>query len=104
MIRHPSLVNSELDSTRLLWWQIKLKCFQGQVSQGQHLSNGLQMGTCRTIFAPFLLSLKFFPLLNFRSGTYEIQEAEGVEQGTKIVIHLKPECRQFADDETVKGN
>ncbi len=32
------------------------------------------------------------------SGTYEIQEAENVSRGTKIVLHLKPECREFADE------
>ncbi|KAI5641960.1 hsp90 protein domain-containing protein [Phthorimaea operculella] len=37
------------------------------------------------------------------SGTYEIQEAEDVPIGTKIVIHLKTDCREFSDDETVKN-
>lgn len=37
------------------------------------------------------------------SGTYEIQEAEGVQQGTKIVIHLKTECREYGDEETVNN-
>lgn len=36
------------------------------------------------------------------SGTYEIQEAESVPIGTKIVVHLKTECREFSDDDTVK--
>lgn len=36
-----------------------------------------------------------------RSGTYEIQPAEGVGFGTKIVIQLKPDCREFSDDENV---
>ncbi|XP_073844396.1 TNF receptor associated protein 1 [Musca autumnalis] len=35
------------------------------------------------------------------SGSYEIQEAEGVELGTKIVIHLKPECREYADEDRI---
>lgn len=30
-------------------------------------------------------------------------EAEGVQPGTKIVVHLKQDCRSFADEETVKG-
>lgn len=42
--------------------------------------------------------------LYFRSGTYEIQEADNVPLGTKIVVHLKPECREFADEDTVKSN
>ncbi|XP_046394482.1 heat shock protein 75 kDa, mitochondrial [Ischnura elegans] len=37
------------------------------------------------------------------SGTYEIQEAEGVQPGTKIVVHLKADCREFSDDDTIKG-
>lgn len=37
------------------------------------------------------------------SGTYEIQEADGVEIGTKIVVYLKTDCREFADDDTVKS-
>lgn len=35
------------------------------------------------------------------SGSYEIQEAQGVEPGTKIVIHLKPECREYADEDRI---
>ncbi|XP_049865238.1 heat shock protein 75 kDa, mitochondrial [Pectinophora gossypiella] len=37
------------------------------------------------------------------SGTYEIQEAEGVPVGTKIVVHLKTDCREFSDDDRVKN-
>ncbi|KAJ0179259.1 hypothetical protein K1T71_004971 [Dendrolimus kikuchii] len=37
------------------------------------------------------------------SGTYEIQEADGVPIGTKIVVHLKTDCREFSDDDTVKS-
>uniref|UniRef100_A0A2A4K4C1 Heat shock protein 75 kDa, mitochondrial n=1 Tax=Heliothis virescens TaxID=7102 RepID=A0A2A4K4C1_HELVI len=37
------------------------------------------------------------------SGTYEIQEAEGVPTGCKLVVHLKTESREFADDDTVKN-
>lgn len=34
---------------------------------------------------------------------YEIQEAEGLPVGTKIVVHLKTDCREFSDDDTVKS-
>lgn len=34
--------------------------------------------------------------------SYNLSEAEDVEPGTKIVIHLKPECRKFANEDTVK--
>lgn len=37
------------------------------------------------------------------SGTYEIEEVDGVPVGTKIVVHLKTDCREFSDDETVKS-
>lgn len=34
---------------------------------------------------------------------YEIQEADGVPVGTKIVVYLKTDCREFSDDDTVKS-
>ncbi|XP_034825688.1 heat shock protein 75 kDa, mitochondrial [Maniola hyperantus] len=37
------------------------------------------------------------------SGTYEIQEVDGLPIGTKIVVYLKTDCREFADDATVKN-
>lgn len=37
------------------------------------------------------------------SGNYEISEAEGVQIGTKIVIHLKADCREYADETTVNA-
>ncbi|KAH0632086.1 hypothetical protein JD844_020149 [Phrynosoma platyrhinos] len=36
------------------------------------------------------------------SGTFEISEASGVQGGTKIVLHLKEDCREFASEERVK--
>ena len=38
-----------------------------------------------------------------RSGTYELSEAGDVDNGTKIVIHLKDDCSTFSDEDTVKG-
>lgn len=35
------------------------------------------------------------------SGSYEIQDAEGVDRGTKIVLHLKTDSREFADESRV---
>ncbi|KAJ9599042.1 hypothetical protein L9F63_010499, partial [Diploptera punctata] len=37
------------------------------------------------------------------SGAYEIQEADGVQPGTKIVLHLKLDCREFSDEDTISG-
>lgn len=36
------------------------------------------------------------------SGNFEIQEAENVRVGTKIVIHLKADCREFADEDRIR--
>ncbi|XP_058800741.1 heat shock protein 75 kDa, mitochondrial isoform X2 [Phymastichus coffea] len=35
------------------------------------------------------------------SGSYEISNAEGVQPGTKIVIHLRSDSREFSDDEVI---
>ncbi|KAF5287143.1 hypothetical protein FQR65_LT12329 [Abscondita terminalis] len=37
------------------------------------------------------------------TGVYEIQQTEGVQLGTKIMIYLKPDCREFADEDTISG-
>lgn len=39
----------------------------------------------------------------FRSGAYEVSEAEGVQRGTKIVVHLKGDCYDFAKEEIIRG-
>ncbi|XP_005990726.1 heat shock protein 75 kDa, mitochondrial [Latimeria chalumnae] len=36
------------------------------------------------------------------SGMFEIAEATGVRPGTKIVIHLKADCKEFATEDRVK--
>jgi len=36
-------------------------------------------------------------------GTYNISEAEGVERGTKITLHLKGDCYDFAKEDIIKG-
>lgn len=48
----------------------------------------------------FILKANFFN----SSGTYEISNAEGVQPGTKIVLHLRVDCREFSDDDTVNSN
>ncbi|KAF7993535.1 hypothetical protein HCN44_010130 [Aphidius gifuensis] len=37
------------------------------------------------------------------SGNYEISQAEGVQPGTKIIMHLRTDCREFSD-ETIVNN
>ena len=34
---------------------------------------------------------------------FEISEASGVCTGTKIILHLKEDCKEFASEERVKG-
>ncbi|XP_020787496.2 heat shock protein 75 kDa, mitochondrial [Boleophthalmus pectinirostris] len=36
------------------------------------------------------------------SGVFEIAEASGVQQGTKIVLHLKDDCKEFSHEDRVK--
>ncbi|XP_063046289.1 heat shock protein 75 kDa, mitochondrial [Engraulis encrasicolus] len=36
------------------------------------------------------------------SGVFEIAEASGVRQGTKIVLHLKDDCKEFSAEDRVK--
>uniref|UniRef100_A0A8C5LCF7 Heat shock protein 75 kDa, mitochondrial n=1 Tax=Jaculus jaculus TaxID=51337 RepID=A0A8C5LCF7_JACJA len=36
------------------------------------------------------------------SGVFEIAEASGVRPGTKIIIHLKPDCKEFASEAHVR--
>ncbi|XP_034111745.1 heat shock protein 75 kDa, mitochondrial [Drosophila albomicans] len=37
------------------------------------------------------------------SGSYEIEEVADVEHGTKIVLHLKTECREYADEDRIRA-
>lgn len=37
----------------------------------------------------------------YRSGIFEISNADGVQPGTKIIIHLKPDSREFSDENTI---
>lgn len=46
--------------------------------------------------------IEVYHVVVYRSGSYEIREAEGVSRGTKIIIHLKTESREFSDEQTVK--
>ncbi|XP_034651993.1 heat shock protein 75 kDa, mitochondrial [Drosophila subobscura] len=36
------------------------------------------------------------------SGTYQIEEVQDVDLGTKIVLHLKTECREYADEDRIR--
>lgn len=36
------------------------------------------------------------------TGTFEIQDCDDVDVGTKIVIHLRPEAREYADENRIR--
>ena len=37
------------------------------------------------------------------SGSFEVGEAEGVSRGTKVILHLKEDCKRFALKTAVEG-
>lgn len=37
------------------------------------------------------------------AGTFEIGEIDGLDIGTSIILHLKKECREYADETRLKG-
>lgn len=37
-----------------------------------------------------------------RTNNYEISESENVNRGTKIVMYLKPDCREYASEDVVR--
>lgn len=41
--------------------------------------------------------------LPLSSGVFEVAEASGVRTGTKIIIHLKADSREFASEARVRG-
>ncbi|KAM9209821.1 heat shock protein 75 kDa, mitochondrial [Dugong dugon] len=43
-----------------------------------------------------------FQWLSDGSGVFEVAEASGVRPGTKIIIHLKSDCREFAGEARVR--
>ena len=52
----------------------------------------------------FLWKTVSWSILLCRSGVYEMSEAEGVQRGTKIVIHLKGECYDYCKEDIISGN
>uniref|UniRef100_A0A672NKT6 TNF receptor-associated protein 1 n=1 Tax=Sinocyclocheilus grahami TaxID=75366 RepID=A0A672NKT6_SINGR len=74
-----------------------------------HLQTDAATGTF-TIQQPSLNGVRFkniftLPLPNLvikNSGVFEIAEASGVRQGTKIVLHFKDDCKEFSSEDRVK--
>lgn len=79
--------------------QHKRKCSLGQGWESLYLHN-LQPVAVRQ--GRLFLALLTWPSVP-RSGTFEISEASGVRTGTKITLHLKEDCKEFATEERVKG-
>lgn len=46
---------------------------------------------------------KAFEWVSTGDGSYEISEAEGVQRGTKIILHLKPDCAEFSKEENIRN-
>jgi TNF receptor-associated protein 1 len=46
---------------------------------------------------------KGFEWVSTGDGSYEISECEGVQRGTKIVLHLKPDCSEFSKELNIKS-
>lgn len=55
--------------------------------------------------ALFWSPIKAIPksFINISTGTYELTENNSIEDGTKIVIHLKDDCLTFSEEDVVKG-
>lgn len=37
------------------------------------------------------------------TGTFEIEDTDNIDVGTTIVLHLKSDCREYADEERIKS-
>lgn len=42
-------------------------------------------------------------IILFRTNEYEIIESDNIERGTKIVMYLKQDCREYASEDTVRS-
>lgn len=61
---------------------------------------GAQMGLSFILYT--ICSLSYF-FMYYRTGTYELSEDDTAEVGTKIIIHLKSDCANFSQEDTIKG-
>lgn len=53
---------------------------------------------------PAAMCVSGFPFpVCLSSGVFEVAEASGVRTGTKIIVHLKPDSREFASEARVRG-
>lgn len=85
-----------LGSTLPSWWAIESTCLRNRLDPvTPKATAGPQTGT---LIVSFVETIKNQELTHFRLGSYELSEAENVQTGTKIVIHLKPTTKQEYTD------
>lgn len=94
-------VSLALASILRLWWRRKSNSIRDHTSPEARDICGLLTGKLVTVFSS--VTPNVFLYLS-RSGYYELSEADNVEPGTKIVMHLKSgESVEFSDETKVKG-
>lgn len=59
-------------------------------------------GNRKGILKIFLLKYNILKNVVFRTNNYEISECDNIERGTKIVMYLKADCREYASEDTVR--
>lgn len=108
----PSSVSSGLDSIQPSWWPTTSTSTARRQSPTHQDTSGLQTGesTRRWLRKQRKTEILFqrvtqccCPSPTYSSGVFEIAEANGVQQGTKIVLHLKDDCKEFSSEDRVKG-
>ena len=85
-----------------LWLQKKFKFLVNRIKMTKRDLSGSQLGIFTVYFIKLLLELECF-FFDYRDGSYEISEAEGVQRGTKIILHLKSDCAEFSKEDTLKS-
>lgn len=107
----PSLVSLGLASTRPSWCLTAWMCTPALLSLVPRDTSGPQTGESKYPGHNPALQLWnecsnvtfFVVVVSHSSGVFEIAEASGVQQGTKIVLHLKDDCKEFSSEDRVKG-
>lgn len=107
LILRKLLDNSELDFIAPLWWQTRWKCTRNHMPKTRKDCAGRTMGNYFIFAIESPWKTLYYEMLFFffwnSSGSYEISSAEGVQPGTKIVLHLRPDSREFSDEATING-
>lgn len=115
----PSSVSLGWDSTLPLWSLTRLRSTPSPPSPAHPGTSGPQTGESKDR-KPSYLNINsrknlldvtttkrdpqtFSVIVFLSSGVFEIAEASGVQQGTKIVLHLKDDCKEFSSEDRVKG-